>query len=169
MSFVLLMCQKSGGLVMVVFEKLIEEHNTVKSQLNQCLTAMRQGESVNMDLIQMIHQELTLHMRLEEECVYPVLRNLEDTRSLIEDAFEEHEQVKGILSVIQQLDMNNQREELQTQLKKLQDAVGHHVEEEEGETFPAAQDLLSQEDIQKIETQMNTLREQEMSRQQRVR
>lgn len=85
---------------------------------------------------QQICAELTAHALLEEEMLYPVLRqevNQEDT----DYAQEEHDEAKRLIARIQALRPDSP--ELKTAMQKLEEGISHHVEEEENEILPRAE------------------------------
>lgn len=86
-----------------------------------------------------ICDELEVHTTIEEEIVYPVLARDVD-QSLAEEGKEEHEEVDRIMKQIRSLGPSDGR--LRTFVAQLKDAVMHHVEEEEEETFPKMRDRV---------------------------
>lgn len=76
----------------------------------------------------------TIHAEIEEQVLYPAMREaLPDGETLVQEAIEEHQQVKETLAAIERADIPTERDQL---LVKLMSDVRHHVEEEETELFP---------------------------------
>ncbi|MGH9281129.1 MAG: hemerythrin domain-containing protein [Acidimicrobiales bacterium] len=85
------------------------------------------------DIARQICDELTVHAMVEEELVYPLLAT-KVGHSDSEEARAEHEEAKGLISQIEQ-GLRSQSD-VSSLVKELQQAVQHHVEEEEREIFP---------------------------------
>lgn len=76
--------------------------------------------------------EVTIHSTIEEELVYPILREL-DPR-LADESEDEHEEVKELIAEIEDLDPDDPSvRQMMIQLKK---AVIVHAEKEENTVFP---------------------------------
>ncbi len=84
-----------------------------------------------------ICQELTVHAQIEEEVFYPAVRKaVPDAAALLDEAEDEHQQVKDLVARIKGLDRAGpQMDNLIAQLARL---VEHHVKEERDELFPKA-------------------------------
>jgi hemerythrin-like domain-containing protein len=91
------------------------------------------------------------HLSGEEKLFYPVLQQKEELLDLVNHAFEEHNQIKSISSELESMDAGSQN--WTSKVKELNEAVTHHVQEEENKVFPAAQKVLSQDKAQEIAQQ----------------
>jgi hemerythrin superfamily protein len=96
---------------------------------------------------QQICAELTAHALLEEELLYPLLKNQVDAEET-EHAQEEHDEAKQLIARIQA--MRPDSPELPSMVQKLEKGITHHVKEEETEVLPKAEKQLAQE-LQKME------------------
>ena len=81
---------------------------------------------------------LEVHAALEEELVYPAVAEVVEDEDLVNEAKEEHHVAKFLIKELRKMDAG--REEFATKFKVLGEIVGHHIEEEEGEMFPQAQE-----------------------------
>lgn len=132
---------KSGD----VFDLLKQDHQRIMNLFSQII---EQEEQSREDLFAQIRQGLDLHMKGEESYLYPVLQQEDEANEMTLEAFEEHHISK---TVIQELsDMSSSDEHWMPKIKVLKELISHHVEEEENELFPVAQDLLPREQIQEI-------------------
>lgn len=77
--------------------------------------------------------ELTIHAEVEEQIVYPAMREagLDD---LIDEAETEHQKVKELVARLQTMDATTT--EIDSLLAELKSDVEHHVHEEETDAFP---------------------------------
>jgi hemerythrin superfamily protein len=116
-----------------VFTLLTEDHRKVEGLFAQ----FQQTSDPNVALE--ICQELTVHAVLEEELVYPMLATKVDV-GLAQEAREEHRQAKELISRIESGVGNG--DDVSDLVQQLEEAVQHHVEEEETEVFPTMQQKL---------------------------
>jgi hemerythrin superfamily protein len=101
---------------------------------------------------------LSAHMQAEEQIFYPAMRQVEGEEELVEEAYDEHNEVKGLLLQMNSLDPAST--EFQENLKQVKTGIEHHVSEEEGEMFPDAQEKLGEERLREIGQQIMTLKSQ---------
>lgn len=83
-----------------------------------------------------ICEELTVHTTVEEEIVYPVLKRIDG--DLEQEAEEEHDEARQLITQIQGLTGDDPQ--LPELVQQLEDAVQHHVQEEESEAWPKLRD-----------------------------
>lgn len=118
------------------------EHKDVKKLFKQIV----ENESYQENVYSQIKRALTLHMEGEEKLLYPRLENDEETRLSILEAYEEHDVAKKVMNDIEDSSDNDGV----AKVKVLSDVVDHHVEEEEGELFKKARNILSTDDAREI-------------------
>jgi hypothetical protein len=75
---------------------------------------------------------------LEEELVYPAIAEVLDDEEAVNEAKEEHHVARLLIKELHKMDAGG--EAFATKFKVLGELVGHHIEEEEGEMFPQAQE-----------------------------
>jgi hemerythrin superfamily protein len=135
-------------------ELAMQDHRTVEQLFTQF------EESGDPAVALQICQELTIHAKVEEELVYPVLAEI-DTE-LEQEAEQEHTEAKQLIAQIEQIGQNggDQLRELVLQLKQ---AIEHHVEEEETEAFPKMQESQSPELLDQMGEQIQQRKEELMA------
>jgi hemerythrin superfamily protein len=101
---------------------------------------------------------LSVHMQAEEQIFYPAMRNVEGEEELVVEAYDEHNEVKGLLLQMKSLEPSST--EFQENLKLVKAGIQHHVSEEEGEMFPDAKEKLGEERLREIGDQIMTLKSQ---------
>ena len=87
-------------------------------------------------LFRQIYDELKLHTEIEEELLYPLLKDLDTDESIeaYEEAHEEHAEVKELLEELNYLETDSGRFTLD--VGKVIQGVEHHIKEEEEKIFP---------------------------------
>ena len=93
------------------------------------------------DILQDIVRELSIHAAVEEQAVYPAMRQaLPNGDEMADHAIDEHQQVKETLAELDGADTEDQ--EVASRVRALAASVEKHVSEEEKELFPALRDGL---------------------------
>lgn len=137
---------------MDVFELLKKDHEKVSGIFEKLDATTERGVKTREELFAQLKQELDVHTRIEEEYLYPVLKDASETEELTLEAYEEHNVVKQLLVELEELSKDD--ETWGAKLKVLKENVEHHVEEEEGELFDGAREVLSQEQLEELGAQM---------------
>lgn len=110
-----------------------------------------QGAQAKRRLAENAMTELEVHAALEEEIFYPaVKKEVDDGSSMVQEATEEHQTVKQLISELKR--MQGADEEFESQFSQLMQNVQHHVEEEENEMLPKVEE--SQLDLNSLGQQM---------------
>jgi hemerythrin-like domain-containing protein len=125
-----------------IYDILRTEHKQVADLLQQ---AMRDGSK---ETFFKIKAKTDPHLAGEEKLFYPLLEQKEELRDLVNHAYEEHNQIKSISSELESMDAGNQN--WTSKIKELNEAVTHHVQEEENKVFPQSQQALGQDKAQEI-------------------
>ncbi len=128
-----------------IYDILRTEHKQVADLLQQ---AMRDGSK---ETFFKIKAKTDPHLAGEEKLFYPLLEQKEELRDLVNHAYEEHNQIKSISSELESMDAGNQN--WTSKIKELNEAVTHHVQEEENKVFPQSQQVLGQDKAQDIAQQ----------------
>lgn len=150
---------------MNAFQLLKEDHQKVSGIFQQLEPTTERAEKTRTELFARLKEELDIHAHVEETIFYPAIKQEAETREIVLEGFEEHHVVKMLLKELAELPVDT--EQWTAKLKVLQENVEHHVEEEEGEMFQKARQVLSEDDINQLGAQMeeekNRLKEQTKS------
>jgi hemerythrin superfamily protein len=113
-------------------ELLTADHAEVEAMFTR-IESLPEGDA-RAQLVRDVITELSVHAAIEEQVLYPVMRKaLPDGETLVQEAIDEHQQVKETLAGIEKADTPSERDPL---LVQLIGNVRHHVDEEETELFP---------------------------------
>ena len=102
-------------------------------------------------VVSKIASELTLHAEVEEQIVYPAMREA-GLADIVEEAEQEHGKVKRLVTQLESMDAAT--DDVDSVLAELKADVQHHVEEEESEGFPKFRDAVDQATLQDLATQV---------------
>ncbi|HEX8129996.1 MAG TPA: hemerythrin domain-containing protein [Pyrinomonadaceae bacterium] len=141
---------------MDAFELLKNDHAKVSSLFDRIEPAT--DAATRQQLFTQLKQELDLHAHVEETILYPALKAAAETRDITEEAYEEHQEVKDLLAELEATPPDS--EEWSDMILELRENVEHHVEEEEGEMFTKAREVLSAQQINEIGAQMSAEKQQ---------
>jgi hemerythrin superfamily protein len=133
---------------------LKDDHDEVKQMFGEIESA---DIDERMDLIERLQSELTVHEAIEEEIFYPALRSHAEAKDLILEALEEHDVVNSIMSEI--LATLPSDETWMAKFTVMRENLEHHIEEEEGEMFDAAKDLMTKETLESLGDEMRVRKE----------
>ncbi|HKG11760.1 MAG TPA: hemerythrin domain-containing protein [Pyrinomonadaceae bacterium] len=143
---------------MNAFQLLKQDHQTVSGIFQQLEPTTERAEKTRTELFAKLKEELDIHARIEEMIFYPAIKQAAETREIVLEGFEEHHVVKMLLGELDAMPVAT--EEWAAKLKVLQENVEHHVEEEEGEMFQKARQVLSEDEINQLGERMEELKTQ---------
>lgn len=144
---------------MDAFSLLKADHRKVAGLFERLESARGQAK---LRVFEQIKMELDLHTHIEEKIFYPALEKPSETHDITLEAYEEHAVVKNLLKELSRA--KNANDEWEAQAKVLKENVEHHVEEEENELFPKAEEALGEEKIEALGERMATEKERKQSR-----
>ena len=133
---------------------LKEDHRRVRDLFQEYEAAT--DPRTKRELAEEVCTELETHAQLEEQIFYPAVNEeSQEGPALVQEAIQEHQKVKGLIAVLREIGPDNQ--EFDAKFRELMQNVEHHVEEEETELFPLAEQELS-EDLDQIKEEMQELK-----------
>ncbi len=130
---------------------LKSDHVTVKRLLKQLSETGDRAVKERERLVSEIEQEIKTHTQIEEEVFYPAfLTRAENTdaEDMFYEAAEEHHVVDMVLPALKAA--NPKSNEFKAKAKVLKDLIEHHIKEEEGEMFPKARTLFSDQQLREL-------------------
>ena len=99
-----------------------------------------------------IYKDLLAHSEAEEQVVYPKVRPFygdSDTQEL----YDEQAEMKKMLDEIKAINPASNTDEFKSRIKKLMDAVGDHIRQEESTMFAAIRNNMSSDESEQLATQ----------------
>ncbi|HEV7858420.1 MAG TPA: hemerythrin domain-containing protein [Pyrinomonadaceae bacterium] len=142
---------------MNAFELLKADHKKVAGIFEELEPTTNRAIKTREELFTELKNELDVHSQIEEQILYPALKDAEETHEITLEAYEEHHVVKQLLTELDAMSVDS--DEWSAKLKVLQENVEHHVEEEEGEMFKQAREVLSSEQIDAIGTRLEAAKQ----------
>lgn len=126
---------------MTIYDELKKDHRTVLSLLDRLIGSPNVSDEARAALVQQIRDELVPHARAEEAILYNAMRDIDQTKGKVAHAYGEHLEAETLLRALQVA--NAADVTWVSGAQKLRDALAHHIAEEEGPIFTAAQEVFS--------------------------
>ena len=129
---------------------LISDHRHVDDLFKQFdLYDDTSAENLKHDLVRDITRELSIHAGIEEQVLYPAMRDaLPDGEKEVQESLAEHQRVKETLAELERTDPNDPS--FSAKVKALASAVISHVQEEENDLFPRLDAALGQQRMSEL-------------------
>lgn len=143
-----------------IYRELEDEHGRIAALMSE----LRAGNvNTRANLLPIIRAELLAHSVAEQAVFYTVLRSYNDSHDLVTELLREHRHIEELLRELEATDdmAGARREELYGQLV---DRVQDHVGREEGELFPIARRILSDEQAEEMERRFQEQQSRELER-----
>lgn len=141
---------------MDIVELLKSEHKKVNSHLDRLLNS-RPGSSKTRQLeIQRLKEALIPHMEGEEELLYPLLIEDEDTKELGFEAAEQHRAARNVLFDVEEMNADDER--WHARMKVCSDLLKLHIEVEEKVILEIVSDLLDQDQRKELAKQFQAFK-----------
>lgn len=136
---------------------LKQDHKEIRRLFREFQQAGEDATARKGKLVDDIIEALTVHTYVENEVMYPRVRELlPDLESDVLESYEEHH-VADLL-VVELAGMKPSAERFDAKTTVLIESVTHHIEEEEQEWFPKVRDGLGRKALQQIGAEMQEAR-----------
>jgi iron-sulfur cluster repair protein YtfE (RIC family) len=138
---------------------LKDDHDKAKKMLEELDATTERAVKTREELFTRLKAELVVHEAIEEEIFYPALKQHAEAKDTVLEAYEEHNVVDMVMSEIEQTAFDD--ETWKAKFTVMKENLEHHIEEEEGEMFKQARDLLDKETLETLGERMRA-RKQEL-------
>lgn len=135
------------------FKLLKDDHRRVAKLFKELEATSGKATKSREHLFAQLRNELQLHTEIEEQYMYPLLEENDETRDMVLESYEEHDLVKTILNEMEKENLGS--EAWEAKLTVMKENVEHHVSEEEEELFPEAEEILSDDAINQLGQQIS--------------
>lgn len=137
---------------------LKDDHKHIRKLFREFQAAGENATATKGKIVDQILEALTVHTYIENEAMYPQVRELlpavEDD---VLESYEEHHVADVLCMELAAMKPSDERFDAKTTV--LIESVTHHIEEEEGEWFPKVREGLGRKQLQQIGARMLELRE----------
>ncbi len=139
-------------------ELLKKDHQKAMSLIGELEAAERQVGTVqtNVDIFNHLNELLMTHTIIEEEVFYPAMREFDESRDLARTIRREQKKFGPLLSHLSTMAPNV--EDFQRTLADLRENVERHIDEEENELFPLAEELITRQRLEEMGLRMQEMK-----------
>lgn len=131
---------------------LKEDHRRVEKLLEQIGGTSEADVTKRQDLYRQLADDMQAHEIIEEEILYPALKDHPKAREVVLEGYEEHHVIDLILD--EMFEVPEDTEQWHAKLKVLHENLEHHIEEEEEEMFARARKAMSAETLDELGRKM---------------
>jgi hemerythrin superfamily protein len=142
---------------------LISQLTTDHRNVDELFSRFEQADASDVEelghLRDLILEQLAIHAEIEEQTLYPALREAApDEQDDVLEALEEHHAVKAMLAELERMPPTHER--FRAKMQVVIENVRHHVEEEEGDEglFAVARRELKQPELEAMAERAEQLR-----------
>ncbi len=136
---------------------LTDDHDHVKVMLSELADTTERAVKTRERVFAKLRSDLEVHETIEEEILYPALKEHPKTRDIALEGYEEHHVVDTVMG--EMLDLPVSDETWTAKFSVMKENLEHHIEEEEKEMFAKARKVFEQEELEVIGERMAARRE----------
>lgn len=136
---------------------LKDDHKRIRKLLSDGEDTTERARVGRTEIFTKLADVLKMHERREEEVLYPALKAHGKAKDIVLEGYEEHHVADVILAELSRTDVTD--EVWAAKFAVLKENLEHHIEEEEGEMFRKARQLLSDEELASLGERMAAIRD----------
>jgi 23S rRNA A2030 N6-methylase RlmJ len=133
---------------------LKQDHDEVKALFEK----LERAEVTRADGLEQLRQKLDMHETIEEEILYPALKEHAKTKAITLEAYEEHHVVDMVMAELEATPVDD--ETWAAKLTVAKENVEHHIEEEEDQMFKQARQVMDETELGALGDRMAARKEQ---------
>ena len=122
---------------------LKQDHDEVKKILGKLEDTTERAVKTRTELFETFRTEMQAHEAIEEEIFYPALKQHAETKDITLEGYEEHHVVDLVMDELEGVPVED--ETWVAKFTVMKENIEHHIEEEEGEMFPKAREVIGDE------------------------
>lgn len=143
---------------MDALELLKRDHEKVKRMVVELDATTDRAEKTRTETFERLKRDLTIHETIEEEILYPALKEFAKTKDITLEAFEEHHVVDQIVAELEATPVTD--ETWGAKLTVMKENLEHHIQEEEDEMFKQALQVMEHKELAELGEQMDARKRQ---------
>jgi hemerythrin superfamily protein len=137
---------------------LKDDHKAIRRLFRKFEQAGDNADATKASLVEQILEALTVHTYIENEVMYPAIRErMPEIDDDILESYEEHHVADVLCMELAPMSPDNER--FDAKVTVLIESVEHHIEEEEEEWFPKVRDALGRKQLQELGVELEAARE----------
>jgi hemerythrin-like domain-containing protein len=142
---------------MDALQLLKEDHDKIKKILTLIDSSTERGVKTREEFYTKVKHELQVHEAIEEEILYPALKDHPKAKDLVLEAYEEHNVVDIVMAEIDETRFDD--EVWGAKFTVMKENLEHHIEEEETEMFDQCRQVFDVGELQELGDEMQARKE----------
>jgi hemerythrin superfamily protein len=134
--------------MMIIYDELKNDHDAVKEMMTRIEEMSSRASTSKVKLFEEMKTALTAHVRAEEKVFYDAIKREKTAHDAALEGYEEHHLADLLMREISRLAPSD--EKWKAKFTVLKENVEHHVEEEEGEIWAKAREILDEAKAQEL-------------------
>jgi hemerythrin-like domain-containing protein len=143
-----------GARDMDALSLLKRDHDEVKKLLEKLESTTERGVKTREDQFTRLKADMEVHESIEEEIFYPRLRENAKTKEIALEGYQEHHVVDLVMAELTSTSVDS--EVWGAKFTVMKENIEHHIEEEEGEMFKLARQVLDEGELEELGQRMET-------------
>lgn len=144
---------------MNIYERLIKDHNTHRTLLEQLAETSGDSEE-RRALYSQLKEDVTAHANAEEQSFYAVLIAEQESQEKARHSIHEHQEAEHLFSALDEMEFSSTG--WLTKFKSLKEELEHHMKEEEDEVFVLAKTVISDEKADALQQEFDDCKKAEL-------
>jgi len=142
---------------MDALQLLKDDHDKIKKIMSHIEGTTERATKTREEFFTKMKQELVVHEAIEEEILYPALKEHPKAKDLVLEAYEEHNVVDMVMAEIDETSFDD--ETWSAKFTVLKENLEHHIEEEESEMFEQCRQVFDTGELQQLGDEMQGRKE----------
>jgi len=131
---------------------LKQDHDEVKALLEKLDKTTERVEVTRTDGLEQLRQKLDVHETIEEEILYPALKEFAKTKAITLESYEEHHVVDLVMAELEATPVSD--ETWAAKLTVAKENLEHHIDEEEDQMFKQARQVMNEAELEALGDRM---------------
>ncbi len=144
-----------------IFERLIEDHDKHRALIDRIKDTSGDSDE-RRSLFEAFKIDASAHANAEEETLYVTIMAISDTRQDAQHSVKEHADIGMMFVELDEMEMSSSG--WLTRFKTLAEEYTHHIDEEEEEKFPKAQEVIDDAKAVELRDEFNRRKPEEVER-----
>ena len=136
---------------------LKEDHDRIKKVLTQIDETTERAVKTREELFTKAKDQLQVHEAIEEEILYPALKEHPKAKDLVLEAYEEHNVVDMVMTEIEDTPYDD--DTWAAKFTVMKENLEHHIEEEESDMFDQCRQVFDDEELEALGDEMQARKE----------
>src|SRR3954464_10971496 len=142
---------------MDALQMLKKDHDKIKEIMSHIDGTTERAVKTREEFFTKMKQELVVHEAIEEEILYPALKEHPKAKDLVLEAYEEHNVVDMVMSEIEETPYDD--DTWAAKFTVMKGNLEHHIEEEESDMFDQCRQVFDDEELEALGAEMQARKE----------